>query len=132
MMSIEDHDSQVEPDEELTDPLQSWEMAADDALLLEVARAVYKKRDEQYGQSYQHHSDTARMWSVYLGFHVNPEQVSAMFILDKIVRSKTEDKPDHWIDVAGYAQVHTSVQAKKQEVTRLVAEFKAKVVQDND
>ena len=132
-MQIEDHDSQVDPDEELTDPLQSWETAADDALLLEVARAVFKKRDEQYGESYQHHADTARMWSAYLGQPIRPEQVSVLFILDKIVRSKTGDKPDHWLDVCGYSQVHTAVQAKKVEVDRLTREFMAtKVVQDND
>ena len=132
MQRIEDYNSPVRPDDELTDPMDSWELAAADQLLLEVARAVYRKRDEQYGESYSHHARTSQMWTTYLGTRVTPAQVSVMFILDKIVRSKAQDKPDHWLDVCGYAMMHTSVQAAEERVDRLMDEYRKKVVQDND
>ena len=97
---------------EMTAPIRSWEEA--DNNLLKAADAVVNRRDEQYGLCYDHHAATAAMWSVYLGCTILPEQVSAMFVLDKIVRSKEEDKPDHWVDVAGYAQVHAKVQAEAE------------------
>ena len=97
---------------EMTAPITSWQDA--DTGLLTTANEVVNKRDEQYGQCYDHHADTAAMWSVYLGHTVLPEQVSVMFILDKVVRSKTEDKPDHWVDAAGYSAVHAKVQAEAE------------------
>lgn len=132
MISVEDYDSAVEREDEFTDPMDSWEVAAEDQLLLEVARAVYRKRDEQYGESYSHHAITASMWTAYTGHRITPAQVSAMFILDKIVRSKAQDKPDHWLDVCGYAMVHTSVKASEERVDRMMDEYRKKVVRDND
>lgn len=96
-------------DDDLTDPVGSWQEA--DTGLLKAADAVVNRRDEQYGECLDHHAATAALWSVYLGFTVTPGQVSALFILDKLVRSRKEDKPDHWLDVAGYAAVHAKVQA---------------------
>ena len=97
---------------DLTAPINSWAYA--DEHLLEVADQVVNRRDEQYGQCHDHHSTTAALWSVFLGFTVTPDQVSTLFILDKIVRSRTEDKPDHWVDIAGYAAVHAKVQAEEE------------------
>lgn len=98
--------------DDLTAPIKQWGDAK--KRLLETAAAVVAKRDQQYGDAYQHHAQTAALWSSYLGFPIDPGQVSVLFILDKIVRSKTEDKPDHWLDVCGYAQVHANVQAKTE------------------
>lgn len=95
---------------DLTAPINSWAFAEDH--LLEVADQVVNRRDEQYGLCHDHHATTAALWSVFLGFTVTPDQVSTLFILDKIVRSRTEDKPDHWVDIAGYAAVHAKVQAE--------------------
>ena len=97
---------------DLTDPINSWAYA--DEHLLEVADQVVNRRDEQYGQCHDHHSGTAALWSVFLGFTVTPAQVSTLFILDKIIRSRKEDKPDHWVDIAGYAAVHAKVQAEEE------------------
>lgn len=99
-------------EDEMTAPLSTWGDAEQD--LLTTADSVVNRRDEQYGACHDHHAATAAMWSVYLGHTVLPEQVSAMFILDKIVRSRTEDKPDHWVDVAGYSAVHAKVQAEAE------------------
>jgi len=99
----------IEDNPELTAPLSDWTEA--DRNLLKTADAVVSLRDDQYGECWDHHMLTANLWSAYLGCPISPEQVSVLFILDKIVRSKTQDKPDHWVDVAGYAAVHAKVQA---------------------
>lgn len=124
-LQIEDYDSLVDDSPE---PLQAWADAKDGLLL--AADAVYRQRDEQYGESYTHHSQTAALWSILLGHHVEPAQVSIMFILDKIVRSKTEDKPDHWVDVCGYAQVHAAVQAATEAQLDNLNKLRRCVVQD--
>ena len=105
--------------DDLTAPIKEWGDAK--KRLLETAAAVVAKRDGQYGDAYQHHSQTAALWSSYLGFRIDPGQVSVLFILDKIVRSKTEDKPDHWLDVCGYAQVHANVQAKTELIDSIAS-----------
>ena len=97
---------------ELTAPVRTWEEAESSLLL--AAEAVVKARDAQYGTSYEHHAGTSALWSAYLGHIILPEQVSVLLILDKIIRSRTEDKPDHWVDVAGYAAVHSKVQAEME------------------
>lgn len=102
----------IEDNPELTAPIKTWEEA--DQGLLKAADAVVNLRDDQYGQCHDHHSATAALWTVFLGFTVTPAQVSTLFILDKIVRSRKEDKPDHWVDIAGYAAVHAKVQAEEE------------------
>ena len=91
------------------EPIQTWDDAAEN--LLAVANETVNVRGKSYGSPIDHHSDTAAMWSTYLGVEITPDQVSIMFILDKIVRSKKTTKPDNMVDIAGYAQVHAKVQA---------------------
>lgn len=119
-LQIEDYDTMVDTDDEMFEPIRDWQDAAQN--LLSVADATVKRRDRQYGDAYQHHATTAQMWSAYLGVRVQPEQVSMMFILDKIVRSKQQAKPDNLTDIAGYAAVHARVQATKQRVSSLIVQ----------
>lgn len=70
---------------------------------------------KQYGTPLEHHIKTATLWSTYLDLPIDPEQVSMMFILDKIARHSATQKPDNVVDIAGYAQVHAIVQAEMEE-----------------
>jgi len=95
------------------EPIKDWATAAD-SLLKTADRLVNGSRDKTYGSAEVHHSRTAALWSTYLQTEVTPEQVSVLFILDKIARSMATEKVDNFTDIAGYAQVHAKVMAAKE------------------
>lgn len=107
----------IEDNPEMFEPVKTWADAAE--RLLSVAEQTVNTRDEQYGECYSHHATTARMWSAFKGVRFDPDEVSMMFILDKIVRSINQAKPDNLLDVAGYALVHARVQAELERAEHI-------------
>ena len=76
------------------------------ACILDEAKVLTSgDRQAAYGHPLDHHGKTARLWSAYLGVAVEPAQVSALFILDKLVREQHLPKRDNRVDIAGYANV---------------------------
>lgn len=96
------------------EPITDWATAATD-LLKTADQLVNGSRDKTYGSPAIHHARTAALWSVYLQTEIRPEQVSVLFILDKIARSMEQEKPDNFVDVAGYAQVHAKVLGAQEQ-----------------
>lgn len=99
----------------LDEPLNTWEDASS-GLLKAADRLVNGERDRTYGHPWVHHSRTATFWSEYLGVTISPEQVSILFILDKISRLMETEKVDTVLDIAGYAQVHAKVMGFQEKL----------------
>ncbi len=73
--------------------------------ILEAAKQIVTKdREEDYGSPEDNFARIAIMWSAFLQFKIDPEEVAAMMILLKVARIASGNrKADNWIDVAGYA-----------------------------
>lgn len=95
-----------------------WQRMTDE--LFTAAQETVQQRGAAYGSPWSHHSATAQAWSAYLGHRIQPEQVSMLFILDKVIRSRVQDKADNVVDIAGYAWVHASVMSTKELISHLV------------
>ena len=101
------------------EPMTTW-AEAEDGLLKAADHIVNGDRQRTYGHPMEHHEATAAMWSAYLGrvnhlpdLRVRPEDVSMLFVLDKVSRVGGGDKVDNVLDIAGYAQVHAKVRARQ-------------------
>lgn len=65
---------------------------------------VHKDRQTSYGTPENNFGVIADMWTAYAGYDFKPHDVAVMMSLLKIARLKTSpDKPDNWVDLAGYA-----------------------------
>jgi hypothetical protein len=61
-------------------------------------------READHGNPENNFITIARLWSVYLGTTVDPTDVSAMMVLMKVARIRSNPQHvDSWVDVAGYA-----------------------------
>ena len=73
-------------------------------ILDKAASIVSGDRDTQYGKPENSFADIAALWTAYLEFEIQPEDVGHMMILLKIARTKGPiNKADNYIDIAGYA-----------------------------
>ena len=73
--------------------------------VLETAlNLVTKDRNQTHGDPKENFSDTALLWSTYLGFPISAEQVTMCQVLLKVSRTKFgKFNQDDYIDMAGYA-----------------------------
>lgn len=73
--------------------------------ILDTAKQIVAgDRQQDYGSCVESFERIAAFWSTYLGVAVTAKDVSAMLILMKVSRSKTSDKLDTPVDIAGYAE----------------------------
>jgi hypothetical protein len=73
--------------------------------VLEAAQELVSgDRQKDYGSCVDSFNRIADFWSAYLGTEVTAKDVAAMLILMKVSRSKTSDKLDTPVDIAGYAE----------------------------
>ena len=74
-------------------------------ILDEAIRITSADRNKDYGDPEDNFRMIADLWSTYLdNVRIEPHDVAAMMILMKVARITTSpSKPDHWVDVAGYA-----------------------------
>lgn len=85
-----------------------------ETILEEAERIVSGDRGPQYGHPAQNFTDTAKLWSAYLGYSFNPEDVAVMMILLKIAREKNRPKRDNRVDIAGYTKTLDMVVEARQ------------------
>ena len=72
----------------------------------EEAADVVGSRDDTHGDVRENHEQIAHMWSAYLGVGIEPHQVAEMMVLLKVSRcSAGSPDRDHYVDIAGYAQI---------------------------
>jgi hypothetical protein len=74
-------------------------------ILEEAIVITSNDRNLDYGDPEDNFRMIAELWSVYLqGMEIRPHDVAVMMILMKAARVSTSpSKPDHWVDMAGYA-----------------------------
>lgn len=73
--------------------------------ILDTAKQIVAgDRQQDYGSCVESFERIAAFWSTYLGATVTAKDVSALLILMKVSRSKTSDKLDTTVDIAGYAE----------------------------
>src|SRR3546814_908824 len=81
--------------------------------LAEIGRCVLQDRNASYGDPEDNFQDIADRWTVLFrgrGVAFTPADVAAMMCDVKLARLRTSaDKPDNWIDLAGYAVCGYSV-----------------------
>lgn len=79
--------------------------------ILEAASKVVhaEDMDHDYGKPENNFETIAKLWTTYLEaavcdcLELNARDVAAMMILLKVARVATNEKADHWVDIAGYA-----------------------------
>lgn len=73
-------------------------------ILTSAETIVNGEREQQYGSPEDNFNKIARLWSVYLNYGIDEEDVASMMILLKVARiSSGNAKDDNWIDICGYA-----------------------------
>ena len=93
-------------------------MNARSRMLHEAERLVNGDRNNTYGPPEQDFERTAIMWTTYMNGRriFDAHDVAVMMILLKVSRlSWSPDKPDNWIDIAGYAACGYDIISNKQE-----------------
>ena len=73
-------------------------------ILAEASNVVDGARRHDYGHPRNNHNRTAKLWSAYMGFEINAEQVCWCMILTKCSRDANHPKRDNLVDTAGYAR----------------------------
>lgn len=75
--------------------------------ILDTAKGLINgPRQDTYGPPSQSFAAIAQMWSAYLGFTVEPYDVSMMMVLLKAARFRqSPHKADHVVDICGYAAI---------------------------
>lgn len=81
--------------------------------ILEAAgRCITGGRDEEYGEPEDSFDLIARLWEPYIkaacvspgaNVGIRPQDVAILMGLLKIARAAVNDKPDNFVDLAGYA-----------------------------
>ncbi len=84
-----------------------------ESILQEAERLVNGDRQQSYGDAYDSFDRIAKMWSAYKGIKITPKDVASMMILMKVSRSVTSSKRDNWVDVAGYAELGSQIEARE-------------------
>lgn len=89
-------------------------MTEEPKYLLDVAKNVIDgAREEDYGSKQVNFERIAEFWTTYLknkdlkgGYQLSVRDIGAMMILLKMARiAHTENHPDSWIDLEGYAEI---------------------------
>lgn len=85
-----------------------------------AAECVCGSREEDYGSPEDNFAVIAGLWTEYTGTDVTPKDVAMMMALLKIARAKAGDKPDTYVDLAGYAACGAEISGRepKRDVKR--------------
>ena len=75
--------------------------------MIEEVLQIIRERDLTHGDYEKNLGQTARLFSAYLGIDITEQDVCNLNILIKISRKKsgTQSSPDHYKDIAGYAEL---------------------------
>ena len=75
--------------------------------MIEEVLKIIQERDLTHGDYEKNLKQTAQLFSAYLGVDVTETDVCNLNILTKISRKKsgTQSSPDHYMDIAGYAEL---------------------------
>lgn len=102
------------PGEGLYYALPQFEVVpATKSVLEEAHDLVNGDRQQSYGDAYESFDRIAKMWSAYKGIKITAKDVASMMILMKVSRSVTSSKRDNWVDMAGYAELGSQVEARE-------------------
>lgn len=75
-------------------------------ILTTAQHYITKDRAATHGGAEDSFGDISKLWSVYVGKHISPEDVCMMMVMLKIARFKnTPSHADHTIDICGYAAI---------------------------
>lgn len=85
-------------------------------LLIEAEEIVYGERAASYGHPYDNFTNTAALWSAYLGIEITAEQVAVLMMLVKISRQRNKHKRDNLVDIIGYVLALQRVIDKRIEL----------------
>ncbi len=85
-----------------------------ESVLQEAERLVNGDRQQSYGDAYESFARIAKLWSAYKGVKITPKDVASMMILMKVSRSVTSSKRDNWVDISGYAELGSQIEAHEQ------------------
>ena len=89
--------------------LKRWE------ILEKAKKVVMGDRETAYGSPEDNFATIAKLWGVYLGTAIEPEDVATMMILLKVARIRGgQAKDDNWIDIAGYAACGGECQGRRE------------------
>ena len=77
--------------------------ATRESILDAAKRCVCGDREQDYGSPEDNFAVIAALWTAYTGTDITPKDVAMMMALLKIARAKAGNKPDTYIDLAGYA-----------------------------
>ena len=83
---------------------------------LNEARATIQDRGLDYGHPSDNMQRTAALWSSYLEMPIHDYQVAMCMALVKIARSMESSKPDHFIDLCGYAAISGQLATEENEL----------------
>lgn len=82
--------------------------------ILQIAeRIVHGARNDDYGHPLDNHTNTAKLWSTYLGKEITAEDVCMLNILQKVSRGMNRITLDTLVDIAGYAANIEMIQDKR-------------------
>lgn len=85
-------------------------------ILEEAVKCVCQDREGQYGSPENSFNEIAKLWTVWLGMKITPQDVAIMMTMLKIARIKTGHfKEDSYIDACGYLACAAEIQALEGE-----------------
>lgn len=80
-------------------------------VLEEAVKCVCQDREGQYGSPENSFNEIAKLWTVWLGMKITPQDVAVMMAMLKIARIKTgRFKEDSYIDACGYLACAAEIQ----------------------
>jgi Domain of unknown function (DUF6378) len=83
-------------------------------VLQEADRLVNGKRQADYGHPLDNWTQTAKLWSAYLGIEITAEQGVDMMMLAKLSRlSQSPTHRDSLVDLPGYALVREMISEER-------------------
>lgn len=81
----------------------------------EAKKCVCGGRDKDYGEPEDSFKLIASLWTAYMGDYYSAKDVALMLALLKIARAKVSDKPDNFVDLAGYSACAGEIAAKQKQ-----------------
>ena len=72
----------------------------------DASEIVSDDRPETHGDAYENHAHIADLWGAYLGVEIEAWEVAVLMTMLKASRAKSGSLDrDHFVDIAGYADV---------------------------